>query len=231
LEQPPAVEINPLEDLAVLQYTGGTTGLPKAAMLTHFNLVANAIGCAAWLGAKPAQDIGLSVLPFFHIYGMTVAMNFNIYSAGTMVLLPRFDVEQVLESIEKYKVTLFPGVPTMYAVIINHPKVGKYNLRSIKFCISGAAPLPPEVQKKFMEITGAVLVEGYGLTEASPVTHCNPLDPTMKTVKVGSIGIPWPDTEAKIVDIETGTREMPVGEIGELVVKGPQVMIGYWKRP
>ncbi len=230
-EKPPEVEINPMEDIAVLQYTGGTTGLPKGTMLTHFNLVSNAVGCAAWLKAKPGEDTALAVLPFFHIYGMTVVMNFSIYSGGTMILLPRFDTKQVLESIEKYKVTLFPGVPTMYAVIVNHPDVGKYNLRSVKFCISGAAPLPPEIQKRFMEITGSVLVEGYGLTEASPVTHCNPLDPTLKKVKVGSIGIPWPDTEAKIVDVETGTKEMPVGEVGELIVRGPQVMKGYWKRP
>ncbi len=229
-EQPPSVTINPEEDLAVLQYTGGTTGLPKGAMLTHMNLVSNAVGCSAWLQAKRGEDTGLSVLPFFHIYGMTVAMNFTIYAGATMVLLPRFDVVEVLKSIQKYKVTLFPGVPTMYALIVDHPEAKKYNLRSVKFCISGAAPLPPEVQKKFMEMTGAVLVEGYGLTEASPVTHCNPLDPTMKTVKIGSIGIPWPDTDAKIVDVETGTREMQVGEVGELVVKGPQVMKGYWKR-
>jgi len=230
-EQPPGVEVNPEEDLAVLQYTGGTTGLPKGAMLTHMNMLSNAIGCSAWLQAKRGEDTGLSVLPFFHIYGMTVAMNFTIYAGATMVLLPRFDVVEVLKSIQKYKVTLFPGVPTMYALIVVHPEAKKYNLRSVRFCISGAAPLPPEVQKKFMEMTGAVLVEGYGLTEASPVTHCNPLDPTMKTVKIGSIGVPWPDTDAKIVDVETGAREMPVGEVGELVVKGPQVMKGYWKRP
>ncbi|MEM2067808.1 MAG: long-chain fatty acid--CoA ligase [Nitrososphaerota archaeon] len=228
---PPHVEINPKEDLAVLQYTGGTTGLPKGAMLTHENLVANAVGCAAWLRATEGRDVGLAVLPFFHIYGMTVSMNFTIYSGGTMVVLPRFDVVEVLKSIEKYKVTLFPGVPTLYALIVNHPDVKKYNLRSVKFCISGAAPLPPEIQKRFMELTGAVLVEGYGLTEASPVTHSNPLDPTLKTVKVGSIGIPWPSTDARIVDVETGTVEMPIGEVGELVVKGPQVMKGYWKRP
>lgn len=230
-QQPPAVEIDPEEDLAVLQYTGGTTGLPKGAMLTHMNLISNAIGCSAWLKAKRGEDTGLSVLPLFHIYGMTVAMNFTIYAGATMVLLPRFDVIEVLKSIQEYKVTLFPGVPTMYALIVDHPEAGKYDLRSVKFCISGAAPLPPEVQRKFMEMTGAVLVEGYGLTEASPVTHCNPLDPTMKTVKIGSIGIPWPDTDAKIVDVETGERGVPIGEVGELIVKGPQVMKGYWKRP
>jgi len=229
--EPPKVEIDPKEDLAVLQYTGGTTGVPKGAMLTHYNLVANAIGAMYWLRAREAEDVHMGVLPLFHIYGMTTVMNSSIYGAGTVVLIPRFDPEKILSSIEKYKVTVFCGVPTLYAVLITHPKIDEYNLRSIKFCISGAAPLPPEVQKRFMELTGAVLVEGYGLTEASPVTHANPLDPTMKTVKVGTIGIPWPDTDAKIVDPETGTKELPPGEVGELVVKGPQVMKGYWKMP
>ncbi len=229
--EPPEVSINPKEDLAVLQYTGGTTGTPKGAMLTHMNLVSNAIMCAAWLRGRQAEEVFLAVLPLFHIYGMTVAMNAPIYLAGKVVMLPRFDPIEVFKSIEKYRVTVFCGAPTMYALLIDHPDVGKYDCRSIKFCISGAAPLPPEVQKRFMEITGGVLVEGYGLTEASPVTHCNPLDPTMKTVKVGSIGLPWPDTEAKIVDVETGKKELPPGEVGELIVKGPQVMKGYWKMP
>jgi long-chain acyl-CoA synthetase len=146
-----------------------------------------------------------------------------------MVLLPRFDPLAVFQAIQKYKVTVFCGAPTMYAMLLSHPDLKKYNLTSVKFCISGAAPLPPDVQKRFMEVTGGVLVEGYGLTESSPVTHANPLDRTMKTVKIGSIGIPWPDTDAKIVDIETGEKELPPGEIGELIVKGPQVMKGYWK--
>ncbi|MEN2974704.1 MAG: long-chain fatty acid--CoA ligase [Candidatus Caldarchaeales archaeon] len=231
LEEPPRIDIDPEKDLAALQYTGGTTGLPKGAMLTHFNLVSNAVSFAAWLKVKRGGEVGLSVLPLFHIYGMTVAMNLLIYAGGTMVLLPRFQLIDVLKSIERYKVTLFPGVPTMYALIVDHPEARKYNLNSIRFCISGASPLPPEVQKRFMEMTGAVLVEGYGLTEASPVTHCNPFDPTMKTVKIGSIGIPLPDTDAKIVDLETGEHEMPIGEVGEIVIKGPQIMKGYWKRP
>ena len=229
--EPPKVDINPKEDLAALQYTGGTTGTPKGAMLTHMNLVSNAMMCAAWLGAKPAQEVFLAVLPLFHIYGMTVAMNAPMYMAGKTVMLPRFDPVEVFKAIQKYRVTVFCGAPTMYALLIDHPDVTKYDCTSVKFCISGAAPLPPEVQKKFMEITGGVLVEGYGLTEASPVTHCNPLDPTMKTVKIGSIGLPWPDTEAKIVDVETGKKELPPGEVGELIVKGPQVMKGYWKMP
>ena len=229
--EPKPVEINPREDLACLQYTGGTTGVPKGAMLTHYNLVANAIQASHWLDMEEAKEVHVGVLPLFHIYGMTVAMNAPIYGAGAMVLIPRFDAKKVLEAIQKYRATVFCGVPTLYAMLLDYPDLPKYDLTSIKFCISGAAPLPPEVQKKFMEITGGVLVEGYGLTEASPVTHCNPLDRTMKTVKVGSIGVPWPDTEARIMDVETGTKELPPGEVGELVVKGPQVMKGYWKMP
>jgi len=231
---PPQVEINPKKDLAVLQYTGGTTGVPKGAMLTHFNLASNAVACAHWLhGKEPkeAEDVFLTVLPLFHIYGMTTAMNAPIYLAGTMVMLPRPDPVEILKSIQEYRVTVYCGVPTLYSILINHPDIQKYNLKSIKFCISGAAPLPPEVQKKFMELTGGVLVEGYGLTESSPVTHCNPLDPTLKTVKVGSIGLPWPDTDSKIVDVQTGEKELAIGEVGELIIKGPQVMKGYWNLP
>jgi len=229
--QPPKVDINPKEDLAALQYTGGTTGVPKGAMLTHFNLVSNAVACVEWFRGREAEDVILTVLPLFHIYGMTAGMNAPIYLAVKMIMLPLPDPVQILKAIKKYKVTVFCGVPTLYAMLINRPDVNKYNLKSIKFCISGAAPLPPEVQKKFMDLTGGVLVEGYGLTESSPVTHSNPLDPTLKTVKVGSIGLPWPDTDAKIVDVKTGKRELPIGQIGELVVKGPQVMKGYWNMP
>jgi len=230
---PPKVEINPKEDVAVFQYTGGTTGLPKAAMLTHMNLVANAYQCYEWMravGLREGEEVSLSLLPWFHSYGMTVALNLGFVAGVTGVILPRFDPEEVLRTVQKYRITLFPGIPTLYAILINHPKIKEYDLRSIKFCISGAAPLPPEVQRKFMEITGGVLVEGYGLSEASPVTHANPLDKTLKFVKIGSIGIPFPNTDAKVVDMETG-RELPPGEVGELVVKGPQVMKGYWNRP
>ena len=229
--QPPKVEINPREDLVALQYTGGTTGVPKGAMLTHYNLVSNAVACFEWLQGKEAEEVVLTVLPLFHIYGMTTSMNCPVYMAGTMVLVPRFDPLEVLKTIHKHKVTVFCGVPTMYAVLVARPDIAKYDISSIRFCVSGAAPLPPEVQKKFMELSGGVLVEGYGLTESSPVTHANPLDRTMKTVKIGSIGLPWPDTDAKIVDVKTGKKSMPVGEVGELAVKGPQVMKGYWKMP
>jgi long-chain acyl-CoA synthetase len=226
----PEIKVFPRSDVAALQYTGGTTGIPKGAMLTHYNLVSNAVMCAEWLTARTSSEVFLSVLPLFHIYGMTTSMNAAIHLAGTMVLLPRFRPREVLKTIERYKVTIFCGVPTMYAVLVSHPDTGKYDLSSIKFCISGAAPLNVETQHRFMKVTGGVLVEGYGLSECSPVTHCNPLDKTLRTVKVGSIGVPWPDTEAKIVDMKTG-KDAKVGKTGELVVKGPQVMQGYWNMP
>jgi long-chain acyl-CoA synthetase len=227
---PPSVKVFPKTDVAALQYTGGTTGVPKGAMLTHSNLLSNAVMCAEWLTARTSSEVFLTVLPLFHIYGMTTSMNAAVYLAGAMVLLPRFNPKEVLKTIEQYKVTIFCGVPTMYSVLVAHPDVGKYDLSSIKFCISGAAPLNVDVQRRFMKVTGGVLVEGYGLSECSPVTHCNPLDKSMRTVKVGSIGVPWPDTEAKIVDMKTG-KDAKVGKIGELLVKGPQVMKGYWNMP
>jgi len=228
---PPKVDINPKEDLVALQYTGGTTGTSKGAMLTHMNLVSNAVACAAWLRGTEGEETFLTVLPLFHIYGMTTGMNAPIYLAGKMVMLPKFDIESTLKDTQKNRVTVFCGAPTMYSVLLAHPDMDKYDLKSVRFCISGSAPLPPEVQKKWMEKTGGVLVEGYGLTESSPVTHCNPLDRSMKTVKVGSIGLPWPDTDAKIMDIETGQTDLGAGETGELVVKGPQIMKGYWNMP
>lgn len=227
---PTSIEVNPKEDLALLQFTGGTTGLPKGAMLTHYNLVSNAYMCNSWMSTEEAAEVHINVLPLSHIYGMTVTMNNAIAAAGTMILIPRFDAKEVLSSIKKYKASVFGGVPTLYGALINQPDISSYDLSSIKFCISGASPLPPEVQKKFMELTGGVLVEGYGLTEASPVTHANPLDATLETVKIGSIGLTWPDTEAKIMHEASGV-ELPVGMVGELAIKGPQVMKGYWNDP
>ncbi|RLC69430.1 MAG: long-chain fatty acid--CoA ligase, partial [Chloroflexi bacterium] len=207
---------------------GGTTGVPKGAMLTHKNMLANAIQVRHWLvDAKEGGEVMLSVLPFFHVYGMTVCMNMAIYIGSAMVLLPQFKVKEVLEAINKYKPTLFPGVATMYVAINTYPEVSKYDISSIRACIAGAMPLPYEVWTKFEEITGGKLVEGYGLTEASPVTHCNPIYGLRKPC----IGLPFPDTEAKIVDLETGEKELPIGEIGELAVRGPQVMKGYWNMP
>jgi long-chain acyl-CoA synthetase len=193
------------------------------------NLVSNAVACAEWLKGTKGTETFLTVLPLFHIYGMTTGMNAPIYLAGRMVTLPRFDAKSTFATIQKHRVTVFCGAPTMYSLLLNNPECGKYDLKSIRFCISGSAPLPPEVQRRWMEATSGVLVEGYGLTESSPVTHCNPLDKSLKTVKIGSIGLPWPDTDARIMDMETGNNELTLGETGELVVKGPQVMKGYWK--
>jgi long-chain acyl-CoA synthetase len=162
---------------------------------------------------------------------MTTSMTVPISLAAKMVLMPKFEPAKALEAIQRQRVTVFCGVPTMYSVLLANPELGKYDLTSIRVCISGASPLPPQVQKKFMQITGGFLAEGYGLTEASPVTHCNPVDRTMKTVKVGSIGLPLPDTETKIVDLVTGEKTLSQGETGELAVKGPQVMKGYWRKP
>jgi long-chain acyl-CoA synthetase len=229
--KPLKVGINPEEDLAALQYTGGTTGTAKGAMLTHLNLVSNALAFAAWIKGEVAEETFLTALPLFHIYGMTTSMNVPISLAVKMVLLPRFEPIKALETIQRHKVTVFCGVPTMYSVLLANPELGKFDLTSIRICISGASPLPPQVQKKFMDITGGFLAEGYGLTEASPVTHCSPVDKTMRTVRLGSIGLPLPDTAARIVDVETGEKTLGAGETGELAVKGPQVMRGYWRNP
>src|SRR5699024_4095957 len=223
-----AVDIDPSEDLALLQYTGGTTGHPKGVMLTHRNLVANVQMCRAWLyKIQTGEEIVLGVLPFFHVYGMTTVMNMSMVIASKMILLPRFKPEEVLQTIEKQKPTLFHESPTIYIGLLNHTDLQKYDLSSIEACISGSAPLPYEVQEQFEKVTGGRLVEGYGLTESSPVTHANFL--WSKRVN-GSIGVPWQDTDAKIVDMHTW-EEMPVGEVGEIAVKGPQVMKGYWNNP
>ncbi|HEY6011502.1 MAG TPA: long-chain fatty acid--CoA ligase [Nitrospirota bacterium] len=217
------------EDIAILQYTGGTTGTPKGAVLTHRNLVVNAAHNRAWLTIRnEGEERVLAVLPFFHVYGMTTAMNLAVLMGAELILLPKFHTREVLEFINKYRPTIFPGIQAMYLAIGNYPKIRKYDLTSIKAAISGAGPLMREVQERFEHLTKARIVEGYGLSEASPVTHCNPL---FGKRKIGSIGLPFPDMDAKIVDIETGEKEIPVGEIGELVVKGPQVMKGYWNKP
>ncbi|MBN6186607.1 long-chain fatty acid--CoA ligase [Aneurinibacillus sp. BA2021] len=215
------------EDVALIQYTGGTTGRAKGAMLTHRNLIANVVQCGAWFyKAVPGQERILAAVPFFHVYGMTVAMNFGIYIGAKLLLVPRFDVDMMLKLIDHQQPTVFPGAPTMYIGLMNHPELGSYNISSIEACLSGSAPLPIEVQQKFEALTGGRLVEGYGLTECSPVTHANPI--WGRRIN-GSIGLPWPDTECKIVDVETG-EEQPVGSIGELCVRGPQVMKGYWNQ-
>lgn len=218
-----------MDDTALLQYTGGTTGVAKGVILTHRNLVANAYQCKYWFPGLPeGKEVFMLAIPIFHCYGMTAGLTFALTLAASMVLVPKFDVAQVLKAVDKYGVSIFPGVQAIYVAINNYPHVGKYNLRSIRACISGAGPLHQEVQKKFEELTGGKLVEGYGLTEASPVTHCNPV---FGKRKIGMIGVPFVGTDARIVDLETGTREMKPGESGELAVKGPQVMQGYWNHP
>ncbi|MHB8919110.1 MAG: long-chain-fatty-acid--CoA ligase [Desulfocucumaceae bacterium] len=227
--QPPKVDIDVKNDLAVFQYTGGTTGVSKGAMLTHRNIVANALQVTEWFkGCKYGEETVMCVLPFFHSYGMTCCINFGIASAATLVVIPRFELEPVMQAIDKYQPTLFPGVPTMYIGVVNYPDIAKINVKSIKYCISGSAPLPVEVAQKFEELTGGYLVEGFGLSETSPVTHCNPM---IGVRKPGSIGLPLPDTLCKIVDLETGEKILPPGEIGELCITGPQAMKGYWNMP
>lgn len=219
-------EVDPKADVAVLQYTGGTTGVAKGAMLTHANLYLNAAVIAAWFPLTK-DDVALGVLPYFHIYGMTAAMNAPLFAGSSMVLLPRFEVKSVMEAIQKERVTSFCGVPTMYIAVIHHPDVKKFSLRTVRGCISGGAPLPAAVIKSFGELTGGSLVEGYGLSEASPVTHCNPIGEGASS-REGSIGVPIPFTDAEIVDLGDPTKRLGVGEAGELAVRGPQVMAGYW---
>jgi long-chain acyl-CoA synthetase len=225
---PPKVEVDVKNDAAVLLYTGGTTGTPKGAVLTHYNMVANAIQCNLWSGAKKGTEILIGVLPWYHVYGQTVVLNSAAAMGGTVIVYPRFDVEDVMKGIQKNKATLFPAIATIYNAINNHPNVKKYSLSSLRAGISGAGPLPSSVQEKFEKLTGALICEGYGLTEAAPVTHCNPLDPKLR--KIGSIGVPLPSTDAGIMHIEKNEFLKP-GEEGEIVVSGPQVMKEYWRRP
>jgi long-chain acyl-CoA synthetase len=228
--KPEPVEVHPA-DTAVLMYTGGTTGVSKGAQLTHGNIVANAIQTRWWMwDSKEGEEVMMAALPLYHSYSMTVSMNHTIYLGGKMILIPNPRIlVHVLKSINKHKPTLYPGVPAQYVAVTNHPEIGKYDLSTIRACISGAAGLPPEVQEGFERLTGGKLVEGYGLSEASPVTHCNPIYGKRKE---GSwIGLPFPDTEAVIKDLETGEKVLGVGEIGELCVRGPQVMKGYWNMP
>jgi len=228
--RPPAGRPAP-EDLALLQYTGGTTGLPKGVVLSHRNLVCNTWQCRSWMPTlREGEERFLAVLPFFHVYGLSACQNLAVSIGACLTLLPRFQVSEVLETISRERVTVFPGIPAMYAAINNHQSIERYDLRSVRLCISGAGPLHPSVQDRFQSLTGARLVEGYGLTEAAPVTHVNPIEAPGHERPRRSIGLPLPDTEAKIMDAEAGTRELPDGQVGELAIRGPQVMQGYWKR-
>ena len=221
--------INPLEDIAVLQYTGGTTGTPKGAMLTHANVSVNCQQGGAWApNLVPGQERALAALPFFHVFAMTAVMNFALAQGAELIIMPRFVLDDAMALITKAKPTVMPGVPTMFIAMLNHPKLQSFDLSSLKFCLSGGAPLPVEVKEKFERLTGCKVVEGYGLSEASPSVTCNPVD---GPVKEGSIGQPLPGTIVSLRDLADPTKEVVLGEKGEICIKGPQVMKGYWKRP
>jgi long-chain acyl-CoA synthetase len=220
------------DDPAIFQYSGGTTGIPKAAVGLHRNLVANTIQFRNWLhGMEQNHEIVLCAIPLFHVYGMVIAMSMGIALGSRLLLIPNpRDVQDVLQNIDRYGATLFPGVPNMYHNINQHPdvKAGKYNLRTIKACISGSAPLLREIKDRFEQLTGGKLIEGYGLSEAPTATHCNPM---FGVNRAGSIGLPLPDVDCRIVDLEKGEKDLDWGEVGELVVRGPQVMHSYHDMP
>jgi long-chain acyl-CoA synthetase len=226
----PAVQIGP-DDLAVLQYTGGTTGTPKGAMLTHGNIFANVVQTVAWNNPTyvfSGEERYLVVIPYFHIYAFSVCMMVGLWIGAQQIIHPKYDPDQVLVSIRDFRPTYFPAVPTVFVSLLNHPRVGEYGLERVRQFNSGGAPCPVEVLEAFERRIGRPLAEGYGLSETSPVTHSTP---QLAVRKLGSIGLPFPDTDMKIVDVETGTRELPQGEAGELCISGPQVMMGYWNQP
>lgn len=228
-EQRPRVEVGP-DDLALLQYTGGTTGMPKGAMALHRNLVANTLQIISWIpDLAKGKEVVLGAIPLFHVYGLVTVLNFGIASGSILVLLPDpRDLNNLFDAVQRHRPTIFPGVPTLYNAINNHPRVKEYDLKSIRYCISGSAPLMAETQRTFEAITGASLREGYGLSEAPTATHCNPVNGENRR---GSIGLPLPDVDCRIVSTKDGKTELPPGEVGELAVKGPQVFAGYWQKP
>ena len=226
---PETAEVDPDRDLALLQYTGGTTGVSKGVMLSHANLRANVEQVRAWFpDADPGREVMMAVLPFFHVYGLTVCLLLGLRLGAALVLVPRFDLDGVLAAVDKYRPTLFPGVPTMYVAINNAVEKGGHDLSSIKACLSGAAALPLEVAERFERFSGGRLVEGYGLSESSPVAIANPI---YGKRKAGTIGMPIPDTLARVADPSDPGVTMAVGEPGELALAGPQVMLGYWNQP
>ena len=228
--QPPGQlpKLKPTQDLALLPYTGGTTGVPKGAMLTHHNLVVDVLQFKEWFDYEDGREVFIAALPLFHIGGIAGVMNVPLAVGATIILFNRFDALGVARAIQDYRATRFLGVPTMYIAMLNDPLVRGFDLSSLKASRTSAAPLPAAVKESFDALVGhEVLIEGYGLTETSPLTHVNPLGRALP----GSIGVPLPDTDARIVDPEEGVSEMPTGEVGELVVRGPQVMRGYWNKP
>jgi long-chain acyl-CoA synthetase len=217
------------EDIAILQYTGGTTGLPKGCMLTHVNLVAMLEQTGTWCNAGCSSDQmrTLAAIPLYHVFGMNCNINLTLYSAGTMIMVAQPTPDNILEAINQHEPTIWAAVPAMIQGVMSHPDFEKSRVGKIELLLSGSAPLPVEVMKRFEEISGALIFEGYGLSETSNVLTGSPLEP----YKPGSVGIPWPDVDIRIVDLETGTKEMPPGEPGEIVAKGPQIMSGYWNNP
>ena len=224
----PAVAIDPEKDIALIQYTGGTTGTPKGAMLTHQNLTANARQVALVDPHKGEEDRIIGVLPLFHVFANTCVLNRTIANGGEMILLPRFDAMQVISAVERTKATYLPGVPTMFQALLDHPSIGLADFSSLRVCISGGAPLAQELKQRFEAITGATLVEGYGLTESSGVISANPYEGLNKA---GTIGQPLPGTKVKLLDRGDYTHEAGEGQPGELAFSGPQMMKGYWRRP
>ncbi len=223
------VRIDPMTDVAVLQYTGGTTGTPKGAMLSHANIYANVQQIASWQPElADGEERILGILPFFHVFALTVVMNFAIAKGAEIIIMPRFALDEALNLIDKTRPTVMPGVPTLFNALSNHPKLKSHNLSSLKYCLSGGAALPVEVKQQFEAITGCKVLEGYGLSEASPVATVNPIE---GPVKPGSIGLPLPQTIISLRDLADPTREVPQGEKGEICIKGPQVMLGYYKCP
>ncbi len=226
---PCRIAIDPLTDVAVLQYTGGTTGTPKGAMLTHANIYVNVQQVASWApDLADGEERVLGVLPFFHVFALTVVMNFGLAKGAEIIIMPRFALDEALHLIDKTRPTVMPGVPTLFNALMSHHKINSHDLSSLKFCLSGGAALPVEVKQQFEAITGCKVVEGYGLSETSPVATCNPLE---GPVKAGSIGLPLPGTTISLRDLADPTREVPQGEKGEICIRGPQVMLGYYKRP
>lgn len=221
---------SPREDLVLLQYTGGTTGISKGVELTHANIGTNCRQVLDIINVTAREHhTFLSLMPFFHVYGLTICMIIPVYLASTILPLPRYVPQDVLKLIAKYRPTVFPGAPSVYMSLLQQKDLARYDLRCIRICVSGSAPLPRDVFLRFQEVTGASILEGYGLTEASPITHCNPLG--QEGQRANSIGMPIPGTDARIVDMEAGALSLPPGKLGELVVRGPQVMKGYWHRP
>lgn len=223
---PAQIEIKPKKDVATILYTGGTTAIPKGVMLTHYNLVANAVQNATWFGWSH-RDVIIGLLPFYHSWGACTCINSAIYAGARVIVLSRFNTEELLETTEREKATILYGAASLFAMLVSSPSIAEYNLSSLRYVKAGAMPIPVEIKERWEKLTGVKMILGYGLTEASPETHNSPPD----RVKAGTVGIPIIDTDARVVDAENGKVDLPPGEVGELIIKGPQAMKGYWRNP